>query len=71
MKLYELQKECSPTHECLLSKYCMKKGYSRDRPACLIDMDNIEETVEERKRQFERRCPVPEQVDLKETSHNI
>lgn len=54
MKLYELQKKCSPKRECLLAKYCMKKGYSRARPACLIDMDNIEETVEERKQKFEK-----------------
>lgn len=54
MKLYELQKKCSPKSECPLSKYCMKKGYSRERPACLIDMDHLEETVEERKRQWEK-----------------
>ena len=54
MKLYELQKKCSPKRECQLSKYCMKKGYCRDRPACLIDIDNIEETVEERMQQLEK-----------------
>lgn len=54
MKLYELQKKCSPKCECQLSKYCMKKGYSRDRPACLIDLDDIEETVEERKQRWEK-----------------
>ena len=53
MKLYELQKKCSPKSDCPLSQYCMKKDYSRDQPACVIDMDNIEETVEERKRQWE------------------
>ena len=54
MKLYELQKKCSPKCECQLSEYCMKKGYSRDRPACLIDLDDIEETVEERKQRWEK-----------------
>lgn len=54
MKLYELQRKCSPKRECLLAKYCMKKGYCRDHPACLIDMDNIEETVEERFRYLEK-----------------
>lgn len=49
MKLYELQKKCSPKSECPLRDYCMKEGYSRDIPACAMDMDNLEETVEERK----------------------
>lgn len=52
MKLYELQKECSPKRECPLSKYCMKREYSRTIPACAIDMDNIEETVEERAKRW-------------------
>jgi hypothetical protein len=54
MKLYELQKKCSSKSDCSLSKYCMKKNYSRVVPACVIDFDNIEETVEERKRQWEK-----------------
>ncbi len=53
MKLYELQKKCSPKRECPLLKYCMKKDYSREQPACMVDLDNIEETVEERKQQWE------------------
>ena len=52
MKLYELQKECSPKRECPLSKYCMNRDYSRTMPACAIDMDNIEETVEERAKRW-------------------
>ncbi|MDD2215718.1 MAG: hypothetical protein PHG06_11950 [Parabacteroides sp.] len=55
MKLYELQKKCSPRSNCPLSKYCMKKGYSRERPACTIDLDDIEETVDERRLKWEKQ----------------
>ena len=55
MKLYELQKKCSPKSQCPLSMYCLKKEFSRELPACIIDMDQIEETVEDRKRQLEQK----------------
>lgn len=55
MKLYDMQKKCCPKSECELSKYCMKKEYSWVTPACIVDFDNIEETVEERKRRWEKK----------------
>jgi hypothetical protein len=33
----------------------MKKGYSREIPACIIDLDNLEESVEERKLFWEKK----------------
>lgn len=36
----------------------MKKDYSRDRPACLIDLDNIEETIEDRIEKFKKDLPM-------------